>query len=419
MTQKKPSAPAKGAAPPPNRPAGTRPASPQRRPGGQSAAARRLQSSHRPSERGSQLAWVIGGSLAAIILVFLGVGYYNSNIGPGRDAAIKVGKHTVSVNYFRDRLKAEAVENGDGSQLGSSGAANDITSIVDTIEQEQVYLQRAWSLGLSASDDEIAAQIANIVHVQVTNGKIADLAQYEFEVRGYLERTGLSLAELREIGRAAALTQKVTDYFQAKLPAQAPAFQGTEFTFDTLAAAQAAQKELETGAYVTDLTAELNADSTKGTATPLDWTYIGFGALPRPLDVAAQQLQPGQVSTIIQLDPTTPDGTTQWAMLAVTTKDANHAIDASAQPQLAQSESSAWYTQQSQALGLHNLMSQSDEAWALAHTGLPAEPAATPTSPAGAPTVPSGNPAAPGSQAGPQPPAPSAPAVPSAPAAAP
>ncbi len=411
MTQKKPSAPAGGGNPPRNRPAGARPAAPQRRTAGQTAAARRLQSSHRPSERGSQLAWIVGGGLAAFLLVIVAIGYYNSNIGPGRDDAIKVGKHAVSVAYFRDRLKAEAVENGDGSQLGQSGAANDISTVTTLIEQEQVYLQRAWSLGLTASDNDIALQIANIVHVPVNNGKISDIAQYEFDVRGYLERTGLSLSELREIGRAAALKQKVTDYFKAQLPQQALAIQGTEFTFDTLAAAQAAQQELETGAYVTDLQAELNADSTKGTATPLDWTFVGFAALPRPVDVAAQQLQPGEVSTIIQVEPSSPDATTQWVMLAVTNKDPNHAIDATQQPTLAGDQAQGWYDQQSQALGVHNLLTQSAESWALSHTGLPVQPAASPTAPAGIPTVPSSNPVAPGSQAGPQPPAPSAPAA--------
>jgi hypothetical protein len=423
VTQKKPTAPGKGTPPQRNRPAsgtGARPATPPRRTAGQSASARRLQSSHRPAERGNQVMWIGGGAIVVLLVLLLGIGWYNDNIGPGRGTAIQVGKHNVSVAYFRDRLKAQTVEGGDGSQLGQNGAANQLSAVTSSIEEEQVYLQRAWSLGVTASDDDIAAQIAALVHVAVKDGKVADVAQYDFEVRGYLQRTGLSLATLREIGRAAALKSKVTDYFQASLPKQGLAIKGVQFTFDSQAAATAAQKELETGATVDDLQAELSADPTKGQASPLDWTFVGYGVLPHPVDVAAQQLAPGQVSTVIEIDPTDPAGATPtWEMLAITDKDANQALDTSAAPQIAQAAATQWYTQQRQALGVHSLLTQTKQAWAIQHAGLPQLPAATPTPPAGAPTVPGGNPSLPGSQTGPQPPASSAPAVPPVPAGTP
>ena len=415
MTQKKPTVPAKGPAGQRNRPPGAaRPGTPPRRTtASQSAAARRLQTSHRPAERGYQVMWLGGGAIVLLLLVLLGAGWYNDNIGPGLGTAIQVGKHNLSVAYFRDRLKAQTVEGGDGSQLGQNGAAQQISAVTGSIEEEQVYLQRAWSLGLTASEDEIAAQIATVVHVAVKDGKVADVAQYDFEVRGYLQRTGLSLDQLREIARAAALKAKVTDYFQNALPKQGLAIKGVQFTFDSLDAATAAQQELQTGAYVTDLQAELSADPTKGQASPLDWTFVGYGVLSRPVDVAAQQLAPGEVSTIIQVDPADPaTGTTQWEMLAVTDKDASHALDSTAAPQIAQGETTQWYDLNRQALGVHSQLTNSKEAWAIAHAGLPQLPPATPTPPVGVPTVPGSNPALPGSQTGPQPPAPSAPAVP-------
>lgn len=375
--------------------------------------AQRVRTTARTSDQGAKLAWIVGGGLAALIVILVVIGWYNDNIGPGLETAIRVGKHDISVAYYRDRLKLQAVENGDGSQLD---AARQLSTVTETIEQEQVYLQRAWSLGVTASDQEIAAQIAQIVRVPVNNGKIIDAAQYDFEVRGYLERTGLSLDELREIARARALQQKVVDHFQSTLPAQALAIQGIQFIFDSQEKAQAAQKELETGATIYDLQSELNQDPSKGSASPLDWTYVGFGALPRPIDVAAQQLQPGEVSTIIEVpaDPTDPTSKSQWEMLAVTNKDVNHPITDSAKPQLARSQASLWFNQQKTALGVRSLLDLSKERWAVQHTGLPQQPPPTPTPPASAPSAPAFNPVAPGGQTGPQPPAPSAPAAPNA-----
>jgi len=394
-----------------------RPQSPRARPAPARRPARNVaqhvRATARTTDQGARLAWTIGGGLAALIVILVAIGWYNDNIGPGRETAIRVGKHNLSLAYYRDRLKAQAVENGDGSQ---TDAARQLSTVTQTLEEEQVYLQRAWALGVTASDQEIAAQIAQIVHVPVQNGKIIDAAQYDFEVRAYLERTGLSLDELREIARAEVLQQKVVDHFQATLPTQALAIQGIQFVFDSLDKAQAAQKELETGATIYDLQSELNQDASKGSASPLDWTYVGFGVLPRPIDVAAQQLQPGEVSTIIEVpaDPTDPTSKSQWEMLAVTNKDPNHPITDSAKSQLARSEASLWFNQQKTALGVHSLLDLNKERWAVQHTGLPLQPPPTPTPPASAPSAPAINPAVPGGQAGPQPPAPSAPAAPNA-----
>lgn len=412
---KKPAAPGKSPVPPPR---GKNARPPALRPG-TSAAARRLQTKHKTGDRGPQLTWLIGGGLVVFLLLLIAVGYYSQNISPGFETALRVGKHDISLGYYRDRLRADTVENGNSSQ---QDAAQRESTITDTIEQEQVYLQRAWSLGVTASEQDIAAQIAQIAHVAVKGNTITDPAQYDFEVRGYLQRSGLSLDELRGIARAAALKQKVIDHFKTTLPAQALAIKGAQFTFDSQDAANAAQQELETGTSVADLTAELQADSTKGQATPLDWTFVPFGVLPHPVDVAASQLQPGQVSGIIQVNAPAQGGATQFEMLAVTERDPQRAIDASSQPTLAADQAAVWYNQQRDALGAHSLLDNSKALWAIQHSGLPVAPAATPTPPfsPGNPSAPNGAPAVPGASApsgggvGPQPPQPSAPAAPNA-----
>lgn len=401
---------------------------------GTSAAARRIVATRKKRDRGAEYAWWIGGALVVLLLLLVAAGYYNDNIGPGRDAALRVGTQSVSLTTYRDRLKAQTVINGAGSQ---QDAARQESTVTDNLEEEQVYLQRAWSLDVTASEDEIAAQIAQIARVAVKNGKVVDQGLYDFAVRGYLQRSGLSVGELREQARAAVLKQKVIDHFKAGLPAQALAIKGTQFIFDSADAASAAQQELETGASVADLAAELQANPTKGQATPLDWTFVPYGVLPRSLDVAASQLQVGQVTGAIEVAPPTPNGSPQYELLAISDRDPQHALDAAAQPALANGLATNWYNQQRDALGVHSFIDGSRALWAIQHTGLPlAAPSPTATAP-GNPGVPGGVPSIPGSNgpgsnapgtgpgssapggAGPQPPAPAQPSAPAAPNATP
>src|SRR5438874_1563614 len=82
------------------------------------AGAARKQVSHRSGreEVGSRLAWYVGGGLAAIVALLVLIGIYNDRIGPARTTAITVGKHQISLGYYRDRLKANAVDSGDATQ---------------------------------------------------------------------------------------------------------------------------------------------------------------------------------------------------------------------------------------------------------------------------------------------------------------
>ncbi|GEM_PF-1686985 len=396
------------------------------RPAARAGRTRTVVRPHQRNERGTRVAWLVGGGVAVIVLLLLGAGYYNDNIGPARDTALRVGKHDVSLGYYRDRLKAATLDNnGPGTQ---ADAFNKLSSVTDTIEEEQIYLQRAALLGVTVDEQDIAAAEAQLVQAPVSNGKLdpKDYSVYELQLRAQLQKDGLSLGQFREIARANALKSKVLDHFKAAVPAQTLAVKGEALTFDSEAKARAAQQRLENGDAFTDVGNDLLANPSDGHAQPFDFTPVPYGIMTAPLNAAnvedvASKLSPGEVSDVIKVDPTTPNGSATWVLITITDRDSNHAVSDVQKQQLALAQRDTWVVNQKTAIGVKSFLDQSKELWAVQHMGLPVQAKATPTPQTppinpGAPGAP-GAPAVPGGQAGPQLPAASAPA--GAPAGAP
>lgn len=412
--ENKPAVPPKGA--PPRRNA-TATRAGATRPAARAGRTRTVVRSHQHNDRGARLAWLVGGGIGLLVLLLVGVGYYNDNIGPARDTALRVGKHNVSLGYFRDRLKAATLDNnGPGTQ---ADAFNKLTAVTDTIEEEQVYLQRAASLGVSVDDQDIAAAAAQLVQAPTSNGKLdpKDYAVYEFDVRAQLQKDGLSLGQFREIARANALKSKLLDHFKAGVPAQTLAVKGEAMTFTSEEKARAAQQRLENGDAFTDVASDLIASPSDGHARPFDFTPVPYGILVSPLGApnvedVASKLSPGEVSDVIKIDSTSSSSTPTWVLLTITDRDASHTVSDVQKQQIASAQRDKWLADQKTALGVKSFMDQGKQLWAVQHMGLPLQARATPTpaAPPGNPGAAPGAPAVPGSQSGPQLPSASAPA---------
>ncbi|HZU76939.1 MAG TPA: SurA N-terminal domain-containing protein, partial [Dehalococcoidia bacterium] len=291
-------------------------------------------------ERGTRLALWVGGGVVLLVVLLIGIGYYNTNIGPANDTAIVVGNHTVSLGYYRDRLKATTVDAN--QQPTEVEASNEESTTTDTIEEEQVYLQRAESdAGVSVSDNDITLAMAKLVQVPTQGNQISDKAVYESLLQSKLQREGLSLDQFRQIARANALKDKVLQKFQSLVPQHTLAVQLHELVFTSQAQGQAAQQKLEQGETFADLEQESVGDPSLGTATPVDWTPVPFGILPAPIDAVAAKLQPGEVSDLIEVDnsgqtsDTSSGSGPQWYLIEVTNRDSNYAVPDTAVTQIA------------------------------------------------------------------------------------
>ncbi|MHB8573852.1 MAG: SurA N-terminal domain-containing protein [Dehalococcoidia bacterium] len=390
------------------------------RPGARPVTRQRRAISHASKDdRGTRLAWYVGGGIVVVVLVAIFAGYYNDNIKPARGAAITVGKHDISLGYYRDRLKAITITTGAGTQRD---AFNKEATTTNLLESEQVYLQRAASLGVTVNDDEIAAAIAKDVHATIVGGKVSDPAQYEALLRTQLIRTGLSLDQERQLGRAAALKQKVQDTFKAGVPKQALSVKGIQLIFSSQDQATQAQQRIETGDTPSTIAGDMLANQSLGRSQTFDWTPVPFGLLPGDVDRFAAEHASGEISAILKIDPSTPTGSPQWIITQISDRDPNHDVTDAQSTQVATKKSADWFDSQKTALNVHSYVdgstAGSKAVWAAQHTDLPVDVTATPTPPS-FPSRPGAAPSAPaGAPVGPQP-AGSAPAAPGAPGAAP
>jgi hypothetical protein len=347
-------------------------------------------------EVGSRLALMIGGGLALLVLLLIGIGYYSTYIGPARDTAIRVGNHDISLGEYRDRLRAATLASDPNAT--QADAFNKESSTTELLETEQIYLQRAQTLGISADDDAIAVSMATGVHVPTKDNQIVDIATYETILRNELQRQGLSLDQERNAARASVLKNNVLQKFRADVPKQALAVKATELVFTSRQQGQAAQQRLGNGDSVSDIAQDTVGDPSIGHAQPFDWTPTGFGILPASLDEVATKLNPGEVSDLIQITPTAGSTAPQWYLLAITDRDPNHDVNDTQALQIGNAKVSTWLDQQKQLLGLHSFVDGAKATWAAVHSGLPETARATPTPvsvPARAPGAPGAPPSVP------------------------
>jgi len=194
---------------------------------------------------------MIGGGLALLVLLLIGIGYYSTYIGPSRETAIRVGNHDISLGEYRDRLRAATLASDPNAT--QADAFNKESSTTELLETEQIYLRRAQTLGISANDDAIAVTMATGVHVPTKDNQIVDIATYETILRNELQRLGLSLDQERNAARASVLKNNVLQKFRADVPKQAFAVKATELVFASRQQGQAAQQRLGNGDSVSDI----------------------------------------------------------------------------------------------------------------------------------------------------------------------
>lgn len=348
---------------------------------GARTAAGRTVARHNRDDRGARLAWIAGGGLALLVVLLVAIGYYNDYIGPARSTAIVVGKHSISLGAYRDRLRAVSILTGDGTQLD---AFNKESTVTDMIETEQVILQRAAALGVSVSDDDAALQAAKAVRAPIADNKIADQGTYFFNVRSQLQRSGLSLDRFREIQRAGALKDKIQQKFKADVPKQTLAIKGQELIFTSEDKGRAAQQRIQNGETFGDVAADAIANPSVGRLQPIDWTPVPFNVLPTAVDDVASKLSPGDITDLIKADPPTAAGSPQWILLLLTDRDSNHDVTDAQATQIGAKQQTEWVTQQKNQIGVHSYLSDDKARWAAIHTDLPqqAKPTLTPPVPA-------------------------------------
>ena len=186
-------------------------------PGKKAAQARqqhraRLSMDPEQSTRMLLIGAVIG--IVALSLGIIGFGYWYSVVRPRNRTVLSVDGVTVSYASIKRRMAYELFQNPTYQQAPTTLA----TGVLQQLTNELTVIAKAESgLGITLSDDEFNARLQGAVG---SSGS-SDGRAFADALKRTLDSAGLTDAEFRRKTRAEALAQKISQKFQAELPATA------------------------------------------------------------------------------------------------------------------------------------------------------------------------------------------------------
>jgi parvulin-like peptidyl-prolyl isomerase len=269
--------------------------------------------------------------VVAILLVVaaVGVGAYalinQYEIKPRQlpgSTALAVGDTNYSTSEFSNRTKMFS------TQLGGYKVYTYIIPAVDQqLQQEAAILKFASEKSVSATDDEIKAQIATLLGIQATDPNFDQRLQEE------LKSDGLTDVQYRNMATSAVLKTKLQTSFQSELPATADSVHYRLIAVPDQATADSLKTQIEGGAdFATLATAHSTDTTTKTTGGDAGWVPRGF--LSSSLETLLFSLDKSQVVTY--------PGSSSVTVYQVTEKDSAHAIEDAKKTTLATNAFQKW-----------------------------------------------------------------------------
>lgn len=316
------------------------------------------------------------GALVAIVLILLGVGWYETYVRPYHETVLSVGDQHVDMSYFITRLKSTLPEFAQSDPQVVLQVAP--TATLDQIEQELILQQRAPSLGVHITSQDVDAAVAKALGVAVNKqGQPANRDAYEAALRAKLSQTGLSLSQFRQQTEAQLLETDVQNKLAANQPKAVPQAKYSVIAMDTQADAQKILDQLKKGESWNTAAANVRKDPKTG-------SVADFGFQPKQQVDAALvgplfSLKANQYTNVIK----TSDG--KFTIARLVQLDEQHPLTAAQRQTIAPTLYSNWLAQQKKIVPIKESLSDNQKAFALLHANY--NPSAQ-TAPAPQPVVP-------------------------------
>jgi hypothetical protein len=167
------------------------------------------------SERRNALLLYAGiGGIILFALAIIAFGYYDSRIKPEHETVLTVGTRNFDVAYLKRRMKSQILT----GQVSNSGTFRDLaSSVLTTIQQEELLRQSTDALGLQITETDIDNYIKN--SAGLLTGAPQDIFAPAY--RSLLLRIGLPNSDFRELTKAQVIQQKYNERALAS-PNQVP-----------------------------------------------------------------------------------------------------------------------------------------------------------------------------------------------------
>ena len=233
--------------------------------------------------KGRRAGFIIASLVIAVILVVVGVFYYQEYVAPFRRTIITVDNISIDMGSFLKRCRL---------------AGADPMSMLEVLTQEQIIKLEAPRHVGEVSPEDINQELRRIA-----SGGSGDITESEFEewYRQQLNEARLSDSEYKESIGTSVLRARLHEYLAERVPTVAKQVHLHAITVETYKKAEKVRARWEAGEDFADLAREVSLDEqSKEKGGDLGWAPVdilayGFG-------FAVSNLGVGEVSQPIQLE---------------------------------------------------------------------------------------------------------------------
>ncbi len=204
------------------------------------------------------------------------------------------GQPVYLADYERQVAQYQAALTASGEDLSNPETQQRLMQmrkqILDWMIEQVLLEQAAAGMGIAVTEEEVDAEIAKLV---------ADAgSQEEFARR--LERSGMTLQDLRAQLRADLIRSRVLEHIRATVPTQTEQVHARHILVDTPELAEHLLAQLRSGADFAQLARVYSQDeSTRDVGGDLGWFPRGVLLAPE-VEEAAFSLQAGQISPVVR-----------------------------------------------------------------------------------------------------------------------
>lgn len=286
------------------------------------------------------------GGLAVALLVLVALGIIAVAFGvdelekrgrPG-STAVQVEDTRFRLDYFSRRLRIYVDQNGGQGAVQPLVA---LPAVSDLLVREEIVRRFAGEFEISATEEEIQAEIATRLGIQPDDETFDTVFEQE------LLRSELSDLDYREMIEAAVLINKLQEKFRGDVPESAESVRYRQILVGEQATAEDLVQQIKDGGDFVALAAENSLDTgTKDNGGEVDW--IPRGILDSQTEDTVFGLEVGDITAV-----SSASGVLVVEMLE---KDDGHPVSEDLKPSLANDLLNDWVQEKEQALNIVNNM---------------------------------------------------------------
>ena len=347
-------------------------------------------SRHASEQRYQRLSLIAAGVIVLIVAVLLGIGWFQSYVQPYHKTVVTVGPMKANMDYFIKRVKEQLPQFANSDPQTVVSVVPDSTA--EQIAEEFVVLQRAQSVGVSATEQQVDQEMQRELGVATVKGQADNRAALENAILAKLSATGLTLAQYRQEVRATLLKNQIQSKLGSDYPKTGPAAQYQEMIFNKEDDAKTYLGRLNGGESWDSVAAAVRANPTVGSVAQFD--FQPKVEIDDKLSGPLFALNNGQHTDVIN----TADG--KYTIALLVNRDDQHAISQDQINAITPKLFNNWMTDQKKAVSVKVSLTDDQRLFAVEQSGYqppkqqqpgqaPVQPITNPVVQPAAPAVPS------------------------------